>query len=92
MTIHVIVDLTIKNNDALQEYSSKTPQTLSAFGGKAVGKGIVTPLHGEASFERKVILEFPDKDAAISWYNSDAYQSLIPVREEAFVSQFHLVE
>jgi uncharacterized protein (DUF1330 family) len=92
MAAYIIVDLTVKDQEALQEYGSQTPQTLSEFGGKAVGKGAVTALHGDARFERKVILEFPDKDSALGWYNSDAYQRLIPVREKAFKSQFHLVE
>lgn len=92
MTVHVVVDLTVKNSEALKEYGAQTPKTLAAFGGRAVGKGTVTPLHGETNFERKVILEFPDKHSAINWYNSASYQSLIPIREEAFVSQFHLVE
>jgi uncharacterized protein (DUF1330 family) len=39
----------------------------------------------------KAVIEFPDKESAINWYNSAAYQAIIPLREQGMHSQFHLV-
>lgn len=39
-----------------------------------------------------VMLEFPDADAARGWYGSEAYQALIPVREQAADMTFVVLE
>jgi len=48
-------------------------------------------LHGEAPHPLKAVIQFPDKESARNWYNSDAYQAIIPLRNEGMHSQFHLV-
>ena len=39
----------------------------------------------------KVVIQFPDRDSAVNWYNSDAYQAIIPLRGQGMDCQFHLV-
>jgi uncharacterized protein (DUF1330 family) len=38
-----------------------------------------------------MIIRFPDKDTALVWYNSPAYQALLDVRDAALDSRFRLV-
>ncbi len=40
-------------------------------------------LAGEHDHKLVAILKFPDKDSIKSWFESDAYQALIPNRLEA---------
>jgi uncharacterized protein (DUF1330 family) len=38
-----------------------------------------------------MIIRFPDKDTALAWYNSPAYQALLDIRDAALDSRFRLV-
>jgi uncharacterized protein (DUF1330 family) len=38
-----------------------------------------------------MIVRFPDKDTALAWYNSPAYQALLDIRAAAFDCRFRLV-
>jgi len=37
------------------------------------------------------VIQFPDRESAENWYNSEAYQAIIPTRDQGMNSQFHLV-
>jgi len=87
----VIVDLTPINKDKLAQYSAKAAETLIPFNGQFIAKGALEVLSGNASHSMKAVIEFPDRESAQNWYNSAAYQAIIPLREEGMNSQFHLV-
>lgn len=38
-----------------------------------------------------MIVTFPDKDTALAWYKSPAYQALLGVRDEGLDSRFRLI-
>jgi uncharacterized protein (DUF1330 family) len=87
----VIVDLTPTNKTQLSEYSALAAETLKPFNGQFIAKGEIQVLHGEASHPIKAVIQFPDKQSAKDWYNSAAYQAIIPLREQGMDCQFHLV-
>lgn len=87
----VIVDLTPIDSDKLGTYSALAAETLLPYGGEFLAKGPVEALHGEIPFQTKVVIQFPDRDKAISWYQSPAYQAIVPVRDQGMNSQFHLI-
>jgi uncharacterized protein (DUF1330 family) len=91
MSAYLVVDLTPKNTDKLQAYSAAAAETIAAFGGKFLAKGPFETFHGDALHKMKAIIEFPDSDAVHNWYNSDAYQALVALRDEGMDSQFHLL-
>ena len=91
MAAYIVVDLTPTDADKLSNYSTLAANTLIPFDGEFVAKGPITALHGESSFKVKVIIQFPDRLKAEAWYQSDAYQEIIPIREQGMRSQFHLI-
>ncbi len=91
MTCLVIVDLTPTDKVNLGQYSEQAAKTVAAFDGHFIAKGAIETLHGEAAHPMKAVIQFPDKEAARNWYQSEAYQALIPLREQGMQSQFHLV-
>ncbi|MFK5948391.1 MAG: DUF1330 domain-containing protein [Methylococcales bacterium] len=91
MNTLIIVDLNITDKDKLATYSALAADTLVPFGGEFIAKGAIESLHGESSYQTKVVIQFPDRKSASSWYASDAYQKIIPIREQGMNSQFHLV-
>jgi len=91
MSALIIIDLTPTDKDKLSAYSAMAADTLIAYGGEFLAKGAIEALHGESAFQTKVVIQFPDKDSAINWYRSDAYQQIIPTRDQGMNSQFHLI-
>ena len=91
MSTLIIVDLTPTDTEKLSAYSAKAAETLKTYGGEFLAKGPIESLHGDVRFTTKVVIQFPDRDSAVSWYHSDAYQAIIPTRDQGMDSQFHLI-
>jgi len=91
MTALVIVDLSPIDVERLSAYSSEAANTLVSFGGEFIAKGDIHILHGDSPFQKKVVIQFPSREKALDWYNSAAYQAIIPLRESGMHSQFHLL-
>jgi uncharacterized protein (DUF1330 family) len=91
MSTLIIVDLTPTDTEKLSAYSAKASETLKTYGGEFLAKGPIESLHGDSHFTTKVVIQFPDRDSATDWYHSDAYQAIIPTRDQGMNSQFHLV-
>jgi len=91
MTALIIVDLTPTDKDKLSAYSAAAAETLVVYGGEFLAKGPIEALHGESEFQTKVVIQFPDRDRAMSWYLSPEYQKIISVRDQGMHSQFHLI-
>ena len=91
MSAFVIVDLTPVDPQKLQEYGAAAAATIAQYDGDFVVKGAIEPLNGGKHHQTKAIIRFPDREAALNWYQSDAYQALIPMRDQGMGSTFHLV-
>ncbi|QSB04669.1 DUF1330 domain-containing protein [Natronoglycomyces albus] len=74
------------------EYLERLQATLDPFGGTFLVHGGEVESH-EGDWDRDVvIIEFPGMDEARDWYNSKAYQEILPLRTrhiegDAFVVQ-----
>ncbi len=78
---YVVGQITVTDPEAYAVYSAQVPQTIAAFGGKyLVRGGHATQLEGQAQGQRHVVIEFPSREIAEAWYNSDAYQAIITHR------------
>ncbi|MDT0593744.1 DUF1330 domain-containing protein [Glaciecola petra] len=85
----MVVDLT--PIDKVPQYSALAAETLTPFNGKFIDKGDVEVVNGEAQHKLKVSIQFPDIENARAWYKSEAYQAIMPLREEEMRSEFHLI-
>jgi len=47
---------------------------------------------GETRDQRMVVLRFADEDAFNSWYQSDAYEAIKPIRLGASTGELHLLQ
>lgn len=84
MTAFFVATVTIKDPQKFQEYAQKAGETMAPHGGEAVLRGkIDTVLVGQADHQAVGIVKFPNQDALSAWYNSDAYQKIVPLRDEA---------
>lgn len=84
MPAYVIGHITVKDPDKWAEYRSQVPETLASWGGELVFRGERSSLlSGEHSHTHTVVICFSDIATVEKWYNSDAYQKLIPLRTQA---------
>ncbi|GLQ50035.1 DUF1330 domain-containing protein [Dyella flava] len=92
MSAYIVVELTMKDVEALARYRASVGPTLKRFGGELlVGAAPWHLLHGRSAFETGTVLVFPNKDAALAWYDSPEYQALAPTRNNAFNSRFRIL-
>ncbi|RLA07633.1 MAG: DUF1330 domain-containing protein [Gammaproteobacteria bacterium] len=81
---YVIGNITILDNTKWLEYKSKVSDTLIPWDGELILRGKkLEVLGGEHRHTDNVIINFPNVEALNNWFLSDAYQELIPLRNQA---------
>lgn len=80
----VIGHITVKDPAKWAEYRAQVPATLAPWQAELVFRGErLAVLGGEHRHTDTVVIRFPSREAVDGWYNSPAYQALIPLRQEA---------
>jgi uncharacterized protein (DUF1330 family) len=68
----------------LTEYVGKALPTIQARGGRVLGFDESPEIvEGRIDHPRTVILEFESHEAFRAWYDSEAYQAILPLRLES---------
>jgi uncharacterized protein (DUF1330 family) len=92
MAAYVVNEIWVKDAATFQTYVVQVPPTLEAFGGRyRVRSGATEAIEGEAP-GRIVILEFPDRAAALAWRSSPAYQAILPIRDASSTSRVYVAD
>ncbi|KRS14214.1 hypothetical protein XM53_00260 [Roseovarius atlanticus] len=79
MAAYLIARINVTDPEDYKAYASQTVALAEQFGGRFLAKGGPQTQVEGISPERHVIIEFPDHQAALDWYNSDAYQRILPI-------------
>lgn len=84
MSVYVVAQSRIDDPAKLGEYVGKALSTIQASGGRVVAFD-ETPevVEGQLDHPRTVILEFDSREAFRAWYDSPAYQQILPLRLES---------
>jgi uncharacterized protein (DUF1330 family) len=81
---YLVGTVTVTSPEHWADYTRQVPGTLAPWGAELVFRGKqVAALAGENPHSDIVVIRFPDMAAVNGWYSSPAYQSLIPLREQA---------
>jgi len=84
MTAFFVATSRIKDSEKFAEYGAKAAGTFPAFGGTLVIRGKADQaLAGHSDHQAVGVVRFPDMESLNNWYQSNEYQALIPLREEA---------
>ena len=84
MSVYVVAQGRIENREMLNEYVAKAIPTIQSGGGRILGfDESPEVVEGEVEHPRTVILEFPSREVFRAWYDSDAYQAILPLRLES---------
>lgn len=84
MSALMIAKVTVKNPAIFQEYLAKTKEVAAPYGAKLLFRGSYekTLTGDKQDHGMTVIVQFPSLEKIHAWFESDAYQPLIPLREE----------
>lgn len=83
MTAYFTARFTIKDPEALSEYSKTAAPIIAEHGGKLLFKGGADGvLTGETTKPNIAIFAFPDKNKITEFFNSPKYQALASLREK----------
>ena len=90
---YVVAEVAIHDMDVFtKEYAPKLPATLQPYGGRfLVAGGKLTAVEGDVP-QRFVIIAFDSVEKARAWYDSPAYQELVPVRQRASKTTLFIAE
>ncbi len=81
---YLVGHISIKDADKWGEYLRSVPSTLEPWEAELVFRGEHrTTLSGQHEHTHSVVIRFADLDTLNGWFHSDAYQGLIPLREQA---------
>ena len=81
MPVYVVAQGRIEDREMLNEYVGKALPTVASSGGRVLAYDESPEIvEGKVNHPRTVILEFPSREAFRAWYDSDAYQALLPLR------------
>jgi uncharacterized protein (DUF1330 family) len=89
---YVIAEVEITDPQAFQQYGAKVGPTLAAYNARLIVRGKAGAKEGPAPVGNIVVLEFPSVADAEAWYNSPAYQEIIPLRQRAANNRLFIVE
>ncbi|MFB9150681.1 DUF1330 domain-containing protein [Roseovarius ramblicola] len=94
MTAFIIGQMTIHSRDWMEEYFSKIPDVVARHKGKfTVRGGEPERMEGDNPVpDAAFIIEFPDRDHAKSFWNSDEFQSLAVLRRSGSMLNSILVD
>lgn len=93
MPAYVIVEISIHDPVAYEDYKKLTPAAIAAYDGKFVVRGgQAEPLEGEWQPERIVILEFPTVERAKEWWSSEIYTEAKIIRQRAATTKMLVVQ
>ena len=89
----VIAQIAINDRDGYHSYEPAWHQEIfDKFGAKVVGVDEqVEAVEGSWPFTRTVIIEFPSKELARAWYDSDEYQAVVGLRHGSTTSNLVIV-
>jgi uncharacterized protein (DUF1330 family) len=93
MAAYVINDMEVTDPVTFDEYRQLSPPTVAQYGGRfLVRGGACTPVEGDWSPKRLVILEFPSAEQARAWLHSPEYAPALALRRRSTRSRMVIVE
>ena len=91
MTALMISTISIRSPQQMKAYLEASKELAGTFGAELVAQGETRRvLNGpDVDHTRVVIARFPSLEALNTWYDSDAYAKIAPLREEA--ADMHMI-
>lgn len=77
MSVYIVARIDIEDRDRYAQYEAGFMEIFAAHGGRLLAVDEAPEvIEGAWPVTRTVLIEFPDRDAAMAWYDSEDYQQL----------------
>ena len=84
MAGYLVGHITVKNDKLWEQYVAGVTESIAPFDANVIFRGELDKvLAGEHEYDRVVVIEFSDISTLDQWFESEKYQSLIPLRDQA---------
>jgi uncharacterized protein (DUF1330 family) len=93
MSAYVVVQITVEDPLAYEQYKALAPSSIATYGGRYVVRGGRSEvLEGSWQPPRLVVLEFPTLAQARAWWNSPEYAPAKELRQRCAQTEMLLIE
>jgi len=93
MKTYLVLDLAVHDFPAFKTYMERIPAFIARHGGRYIVQGTVpTPIEGDWTPERMVILEFPSRQNATDFLGDPEIKELFAIRHRTTTSRLVLVD
>ena len=92
MPAYVIAQMQVNDPKMYRKYASKLGPTAAPYGARILAATDAEIREGAPPYTRTVIGEFPSLEAARSWYESETYQAILPLRLKSTSGTLVMVE
>jgi uncharacterized protein (DUF1330 family) len=82
----------VKMGPPIVEYLERIDATLAPYGGHFIVHGSEPELREGTNPGTLVVIEFPDRSNATGWYDSAAYQEIVPLRTQNSQSTIFMID
>jgi len=90
---YVIVEVEVFDKERYEEYKKLAAESIAFYGGKYLVRSAQTEmLEGEWHPQRIVVLEFPSKERAKEWWNSEMYAQPKKIRNQTAKTKMIVVD
>src|SRR5687767_8803847 len=81
MAAYFVFHNRVLDDEKMQEYIPKAIETMAPYHPEllAIDEGCHV-VEGSTNFPRMVVIRFASREDALAWYNSPAYQAVLPLR------------
>ena len=93
MAAYIVTQIEITDPETFETYRAQVPPILEKYGGEFIVRGGDREvLEGDWPWSRRVILKFPDREAAKAWHASAEYQGPKALRQAASKANMIVVD
>ena len=93
MKAYLVLDLAVNDFAGFRTYIAQIPAFIAKHSGKYIVQGVVpTPIEGDWTPERMVIIEFPDRTHAEAFLGDPQIQDLFKIRHATTTSRLVLAD
>ena len=93
MSAYVVVEVEVTDPQGYEQYRQQVPASIARYGGRfLVRGGQAETLEGSWAPKRVVILEFPDRATAKTWWSSQEYADAKALRQRCARTELIIVD
>jgi uncharacterized protein (DUF1330 family) len=89
---YIIAEVQVNDPDTFKQYLAALPATMAPYKVRTLARSTPVALDGSPPAGNVVVLAFNSMEDVKAWWNSPAYQAIIPLREKSAKSRIYTAQ